>query len=267
MNNNNDSVKQENKRAMPKFILIMAASLVVGGLLGVALVALDIERFAGALAAAGQFFTTKIAGWLLIALPFVELAVCLPIYFGAKKRLSGWDGEDEAVSSAVEARLSVCIWITGMALIVSLFLLSGMIAGFVGNVGTERDVGPAMFFGGMTAFLAGGLGVTAVLQQKLVDVTKRLNPEKRGSVYDVKFQKKWIESCDEAERLIIGKCAYRALQATGRTCLALWVVFAVGGMFFDWGFVPAMAVCIIWGVGQSVYSYSCIKLSKPGAEL
>ena len=267
MKDNNDAVRQENRKALPKFALIMAAALIVGGILGFALVFLNIENFADTLAAAGQFFTTKVAGWLLIALPFVELAACLPIYFGAKRQLAGWDGEDETVSNEIEARLSVCIWITGMALIVSLFLLAGMISGFVGSVGTEREVGPAMFFGGMAAFLVGGLGVTVVLQQKLVDITKRLNPEKRGSVYDVKFQKKWMESCDEAERLIIGQCAFKAYQAMSRTCMTLWVVFALGGMFFDWGFLPAMAVCVIWGVGQSVYSYWCIKLEKLGGSI
>ena len=39
------------------------------------------------------------------------------------------------------------------------------------------------------------------------------------------------------------------------TCLALWLVFLLGGMFFDWGFLSALAVCIVWGVGQSVYSW------------
>ena len=31
-----------------------------------------------------------------------------------------------------------------------------------------------------------------------------------------------------------------------------------------WGFLPAMAVCIVWGAGQTVYSYWCLKLGKPG---
>lgn len=109
--------------------------------------------------------------------------------------------------------------------------------------------------------------VCVVLQQKLVDLTKRLNPEKHGSVYDTKFRKKWLDSCDEAERAVIGQCAYKAYQAVSQACLALWLVFLLGGMFFDWGFLPVLAVCIIWGVGQSVYSYWCLKLDKPGGKM
>ena len=89
----------------------------------------------------------------------------------------------------------------------------------------------------------------------------------KRQVYDSRFQKKWLASCDEAERAIIGQCALKAYQAMTMSCLVLWAVFALGGMFFNWGFLPSMAVCVVWGVGQSAYAYWCIKLSKPGAAL
>ena len=38
MKSNNDPIKQENKKALPRFILVVALSLVLGGALGVALV-------------------------------------------------------------------------------------------------------------------------------------------------------------------------------------------------------------------------------------
>lgn len=263
MKNNNDPIKQENRKALPRFILIVVLSLVFGGILGFALVSLGLEEFDAALAAAGLFFTNHIAPWLIIALPVAELALCLPIYFSAKRQLSAWDGEDESVSGQVEAKLSVCIWITGLYTVLAFFLLAAMFAGFVGNAGTPRMMPAPLFFGGLAAFLA-DLFAPMVLQQKLVDLTKRLNPEKKGSVYDTKFQKTWYESCDEAERLIIGQCAFKAYQAMCRVCMALWMVFALGGLFFSWGFLPSMAVCIVWGAGQTAYSYWCLKLGKPG---
>ena len=266
MKDNNNAARQENKKALPKFILIVVLSLALGGALGVALVSLNLENFGEALEAAGLSFTNYVAPWLIIALPAAELAVCLPIYFSAKRQLSAWDGEDEAVSGEVEAKLSVCIWITGLCTVLAFFLLSALFAGFVGNAGTPQMMPAPMFFGGLAGFLV-NLFAPMVLQQKLVDLTKRLNPEKQGSVYDTKFQKKWYESCDEAERLIIGQCAMKAYQAMGRVCLGLWLVFLLGGMFFDWGFLPSLAVCIVWGVGQSVYSWYAVKLGKPGGKV
>lgn len=266
MKSNNDSAKQENKKALPKFILIVVCSLFLGAVLGFAMVKLSLEDFQEVLDGAGLYFTNYVAPWLIIALPVVEFAICLPIYFSAKKRLAAWDGEDEAVSDEVEARLSVCIWLTGLCTVLAFFLLAAMFAGFVGNAGTPQMMPAPLFFGGLAAFLL-NLFAPMVLQQKLVDLTKRLNPEKKGSVYDTKFQKKWYESCDEAERAIIGQCAFKAYQAMVRVCLGLWVVFALGGMFFNWGFLPALAVCIVWGVGQSVYAWWTLKLGKSGGSV
>ena len=263
MKNSNDPIKQENKKALPKFILMSVGGLVVGAVLGVVLVFLDDMNVSDALSAAGLSFTVHAAPWLLMALPIVELALCLPIYLSAKKQTAAWDGEDEAVGNEIETKLSVDLWLTSMATILNFFLAAALFSGFVDMTGNPMRLSPVKFFGGLGAFLV-TLYVSAVLQQKLVDATKRLNPEKKGSVYDVKFHKKWMESCDEAERAIIGQCAFKAYQATSMTCLALWAVLGLGGMFFSWGFMPAMAVCIVWGVGQSVYSYWCIKLSKPG---
>ena len=264
MKNNNDAAKQENKKALPRFILVAVCSLVLGGILGIALVSLSLENFQAALDAAALFFTNHVAAWLLIALPVIEFAVCLPIYFSAKKRLAAWDGEDEAVSGEVEGKLSMCMWITGLCTVLAFFLLSALFAGFVGNAGTPRMMPAPMFFGGLAGFLV-DLLAPVVLQQKLVDLTKRLCPEKQGSVYDTKFQKKWYGSCDEAERILIGQCAFQAYRAMTTACMALWVVFALGGMFFSWGFLPAAAVCIVWGVGQSAYAYACLKLGKPSS--
>lgn len=263
MKSNDDSIKQENRRALPKFIFIGAGGLILGAIIGGILVWLDFERFGDVLTAAERFFTVKVSPWLLFALPIVELAACLPIYFGAKKQLSNWDGEDEEAGSSIETKISVCMWATGIATILNFFLLAALFSGFLENA---KAIGQVKFFGSLVIFIV-TLYLNAVFQQKLVDATKRMNPEKQGSVYDTKFQKKWFESCDEAERIMIGQCAFKAYQAMSMTCLVLWAVFGLAGIFFTGGFVPAMAVCIIWGVGQSVYSYWAIQLSKPGGKV
>lgn len=46
------------------------------------------------------------------------------------------------------------------------------------------------------------------LQALTVKATKVIHPEKRGNVFDTKFQKDWYRSCDEAEQQQIGQCSY-----------------------------------------------------------
>ena len=83
----------------------------------------------------------------------------------------------------------------------------------------------------------------------------------------MQFQKKWFESCDEAEKLIIGQCAYKAYSAATKVCGALWLIFSLSALFLNTGLLPILTVCIIWGVSQCVYSYWAVKLSAPGANL
>ena len=66
-----------------------------------------------------------------------------------------------------------------------------------------------------------------VLQGFVVDLVRRLNPEKQGNVYDVKFRKKWLSSCDEAERQQIGQAAYVSFTVSNYTGLLVWVAMLV----------------------------------------
>lgn len=106
-----------------------------------------------------------------------------------------------------------------------------------------------------------------IFQQKCVDTTKKMNPEKTASVYDMKFQKKWMESCDEAEKIMIGKCAFKAYAATNTVCSILSIVLAVCALVFGIGFLPSLVVCLIWIVNQSVYCKEALKYSKAGNKI
>ena len=103
-----------------------------------------------------------------------------------------------------------------------------------------------------------------VIGQKCVDSAKRMDSEKKPSFYDIKFQKKWIENCDEAQKIMIGKCAFKAYSATNKLCAVLAGAFAMGALVFDIGFLPSFAVCLIWIINQSVYCKEAIRYHKAG---
>lgn len=257
MTNRNDEIRQANRKALPKFILILILACLVGGVIGFCAAFFGLEAMAGGLHAAGTVFSRRVAPWLQVACIILEPAVCLPLYLSSKREAAAWDGEDEAVSSRVEGRLSIALWISGIILICAMFLMAATYAG-------GMDTGAAMFFLSIVGFVV-VMAETIVFQQKLVDLCKRLSPEKQGSVYDLRFQKKWMESCDEAEKILVGKCAHKAYSAVSITCLALWLIFAIAALFLNTGFLPVLTVCIIWAVSQSVYCFWSIKLSKPGS--
>ena len=67
------------------------------------------------------------------------------------------------------------------------------------------------------------------MQGALVRATKRLYPEKQGNVLDLKFQKEWFGSCDEAERQLIWQCGYQSMRVTSRAMLAFFVLLVIFG--------------------------------------
>ena len=127
--------------------------------------------------------------------------------------LAAWDGEDEAISDTIDRKLSVVIWIASASVIVAYFLIA---ASYSGGFAIFDDMEKTIvFLIGIVSFFA--IMIEAILfQQKCVDTTKQMNPEKKASVYDMRFKKKWIDDCDEAEKIMIGKCAFKAYSATNR---------------------------------------------------
>ena len=250
-----NEIERANRKALPQFMLIMVICFIIGGTIGFCSAKYGLNTLAGGMKTVGMFFGTYIAPWLMLAAAVIVPVVCVPIYQSATKLLASWDGENEEMSDTIDEKLSIVIWVTSAALILSYFLIAASYANGFETFKTETS--GALFLAGIIGFLT--IMIEAVIfQQKCVDTTKKMNPEKTASVYDMKFQKKWMESCDEAEKIMIGKCAFKAYAATNTVCSILSIVLAVCALVFGIGFLPSLVVCLIWIVNQSMGSYLVI---------
>jgi len=257
----NTEIKKANRKAMPQFILVLVVSLIVGGVVGYFSAKFGLNTLSDSIKNIGEIFGMHIAPWLLLVLAIILPIISILFFIKAKKLLSAWDGEDEVLSDAVDAKLSVIIWISSAVLIVSYFLIAASYSGGFSIFDNKENIVP--FFVSIFAFF-GILIEAVVIQQKCVDMAKKTNPEKTVSVYDIKFQKKWMDSCDEAEKLLIGKCALKAFGATNAACMFFAVVLAISALVFEIGFLPSLAVCLIWIVNQSAYYKEAMKYAKVG---
>lgn len=257
----NQEIKNVNRKALPRFILIMIICLLIGGGIGFCAAKYGLNLLADGLKSAGAFFGMRIAPWLMLALAVAVPAACACIYRSAKALLASWDGEDEEVSDAIDQKLSIALWMANAAMILSSFLLAASYSG--GFQMFEHEENALPFLVGLAAFFGIMIGTT-IIQQKCVDASRKTNPEKKVSVYDPKFQKKWLDACDEAEKLVIGKCAYKAYAVTNGVCLVLADVLAICALVFGIGFLPSLAVCVIWIVNMSVYCKEALKYSRAG---
>ncbi|MCD7727458.1 MAG: DUF3169 family protein [Ruminococcus sp.] len=260
----NNEIRNANKKALPKFMVIMICCLVIGIVIGFCSVKFGSDSMAGGIRGAGEFFAANIAPWLLLAVAIILPVVCVPIYRNAKKLIVSWDGEDEETPDLIDKQHSIIIWITNIATILSYFLIVASYSKGFEVIESKGSI--LMFYASIAAFFAIMIE-TVIFQQKCVDATKKLNPEKTASVYDTRFQKKWMDSCDEAEKIMIGKCAYRSYTVTNTACVILSTVLAVCALVFRIGFLPSLVVCLIWIVNQSTYCIEAFKYSKAGNKI
>lgn len=159
----------------------------------------------------------------------------------SKKLYSRWNGEDEEMIQAAEYGLDKCVSTSNIVMILELFLFAAEV---VCTTYFEKE---NLFFDVIAEviFLT-GLLILIFVQRVAVQEVKKINPEKRGELLEVGFQKKWMESCDEAQKTMIGQAAYKAFRAVNIVCMALWVICIIGILSFSFGLVPVAFVTIIW---------------------
>lgn len=235
-----NEIKEANRKAMPGFLLLALVGAIVGGIVGFYSAEYDVEQLAGSMKSAGAFFGKYVSSWILLAIAVITPIVVIPVYQKTKRLLLEWDGEDESICDIAEKKLNTVLMIISIAMI-------------------EKHLN--MYVLAIVTFLI-ILAEGIIIQQKAVDITKIMYPEKTASVYDLKFQKKWVDSCDEAEKMMIGRCAFEAFKVTNSVCGALSIILAISAMMFDIGFLPSFVVCLIWLVNQCVYCRAAAKCSK-----
>lgn len=253
MQNNKPTPSTEDRKHLPKFLLIMLVCTALGGVLGYNAMALN--ESGGPMALAAAFFK-GLQGVVPIAGPLLCLALAggsLWLYLRAKKQYRAWDGSDEtdSVLEQCEKSLTWALLLSNLLMFAVYLLISlALITNGPGNA--LLCVGAAVL----------GLVAMLVLQQRIVALTKEICPEKHGSVFDTKFQSKWASGYDEAEKQRIGEASYAAMKATTYTCMGLWFLLLLGSIPFQYGPLPGMAVLVIWAVQTVSYTLACLRAGK-----
>ena len=245
--------KSENREAFPKFLGIALVGLVCGlmtgfipGYLNQSLTAIEIyQKLNENLHTLAPYVI-----WLSL---IILSGIAIYDYRKAKDIFAKWDGEDDNFIRVAENKISYSIMFSQMNMIITFFFFT------ITVIGEMDPILPVII--SLIGFLL-TLAVIVYIQQKNVDLTKAINPEKKGSVYDPKFQKKWLATCDENEIRQIGQASYKAYTATTTVCIILLLVSLFISDILDAGFYPSLLVVIIWATASIVYFIEAIRISK-----
>lgn len=79
-----------------------------------------------------------------------------------------------------------------------------------------------------------------------INLTKKYDPAKKGVPGTLRFQKEWLKSCDEAERLQIYRAAYKSNRAAALILTLGFGITVLLAMFLPIGTAPIYIVGLLW---------------------
>ena len=197
----NEEKRIENKKSDKKALMIFIPCLIASGIAGFMLSAVGnyMESSVADLIAGG------IVKVLIIITPYaclvmntITIIICAILMAGTKKGIKAWDGENEEEYEKIDKKLSIVSIFINIVFILSYFFFG---AGFEFVLKDEYFslIKCICYFAGFVMALVGDM----IIQSKVVNMYKEMNPEKQGSVYSMDFGKQWEKSCDEAEKMLI----------------------------------------------------------------
>lgn len=213
-----------------KFTLLMIASALAGAFISIFL----FGREDGLLQLTRRVSDGLIlAGPWLLALGLVPCAVAHGLYRSALKVAARADEDDDAFETA-NRRLSLSMAFS--AVVMPWMMLTICLA-----LPSVDVLANNAFVVAVVPLLLVEIAWSYGLQAVVVRTMQRLAPEKRGNVFDLRFQKDWYASCDEAERQRIGECGYHTYltmtQIYPFTLAAALLAIMYGGASVLWAVV------------------------------
>lgn len=187
-------------------------------------------------------------------LTVVGMGIMIGTYVRSTAMIKHWDGEDEDEIMRIEGYLNYPV-ITASVLMIFSCCLFSCCCYYMLHESRIYDLVPILC---EVICLAGTFTIT----KKTIDLEKQLNPEKKGSLLDLTFQRQWMASCDEAQRLNAYRAGFAGFQAGNIACLVMWIMVFIGQLVLRTGVLPIVSICIVWFVMTIAYMYTALKLEK-----
>ena len=262
MNNNRvEEIKKEDNKAFKKFIVILVIATIVGGIMGASSVALK-DALGDSVPNFLKSIFEVITPYANIVLSILVIIIFKVVYSKSRKEYDLWKvkNEDDDKIDIIEEKLSYVTLFISVNMILGFFFfgMSAMFLPFYVNNDGFSIIKPICILGGFIFCIASSV----LIQKKIFNFEKEINPLLKGSIYDIKFSKKLIDSCDEAIKLNIYKRTYKAYISVSTTCVILWMICIIGYDLWDFGVMPMVMITIIWLVQTISYCKESIKQSK-----
>lgn len=196
------------------------------------------------------FIVTSVLG---IILPLASFGRCSLMYKKLQK-----DKENYDLWDSLEDKLNIPVIFSNSLSIINLCLFFCVI-----HISMKADTGM-----GHTGYIIGfvtfavSMFVFILISKLIIDMEIKLNPEKKGNPLDFQFQKVWLESCDEAQRLTVYKAGYTAFQVTNGFSMVFFVITFIIIELFKLDIFALVVLAVLMLVNVMSYMFTAAKLER-----
>lgn len=236
--------KNSNTKIFIVFGAIILVSLTIGFGIGFG-IALGHEEIRTAITHSSEFLLQN-AQWFLLA-NFIFFILSLLFFMQGKHLMLKIEDENDEIYEKADEKLGAALSYS------SIFMIVSFMAFALGMGGAHLVPMVVLFV--LQMILA------TVIQYRVVEQAKKLNPEKKGNVLDTKFTKEWLSTCDEAEKQQMGEAAYKSMATTQKAILILLVTSMLLSLLIENHFA-SIAIGTIWLVQTQSYMSAAKKLGK-----
>lgn len=246
---------KEGKHIYLKFFALIIICGFLGGLVGFALnfpgfnVVDAVQFFQNSILAYGVYISSVGSAVLML--------ITLLFYLSARNTYRQLETSDSDALYEKADRLCDTGLIFGNITLIFSFAFYGINIG-----GSSIHNGDAPFFLWVLAAFLLPIIFCIILQILFVNLTKKMNPEKKGHPLDLNFHKIWMKSSDEAEKFILYKAAYKTFQIMQVAFLVVMMLLMFATLTTPIGAFPFIIIGVLWGLQSTLCCVFSMKLQK-----
>lgn len=239
------------KNPILKFILLLASGGIVGAGFSMLLTSLntfmDINVLASHLSAIvlDNIFIIQLLAW------FPCVAIIL-VYFMKTYKLSKCTNLSDEEEDRADKYLSIS---TGLSTLSIVFIFSTFALSISDSSDVARVLASTLLF--LISFC-----ISSYFEIASIKLAQKLHPEKKGDPLNFKFDKDWLASCDEGEKMITYVAGFKTAMLMKKMFIGTFIIFMLIGLFVNIGILPYMLLGILWGTFTLSYNIYSYKLEK-----
>lgn len=204
------------------------------------------------------FSISRFSSAALMLLSVCSCLISTILVLRARKKYKLWDGEEEEQAEQIEKSYEIYQAVMSFLSVFGICLSGIVISDMYRNYSMANNHA-------LLCYAAATLWILLAMD-RMVKYRKKLNPEKKGNIFSWNYDKEWLASCDERERMQVFRAGYAVYVKSNILYLIIFICLILTSIIFDLGIAPFLVLLVIWCSQILIFTYYSRKRRMKGEE-